>query len=96
MALCIKKGVAFVALFSALTASADWFDDLARTPKEQIHQPPKWIDHLATLPKVKPNDDIPFVLPIASSYMGDLSKIKRQREYKACRKANGDWAFCDL
>lgn len=94
MALCIKKGVAFVALFSALTASADWFEDLARTPKDKLHVPPTWLDHLATITKPKPSDDIPFVLPVPSSTIGKPSKQGRQ--LKACRNEYGEWAFCDL
>lgn len=94
MALCIKKGAAIVALFSAFNASADWFEDLARTPKDQIHKPPTFLDHLATKPRVyDQRDSFVFNPPQASSHIGKLTITKEKR---ACRNQYGEWAFCDL
>lgn len=93
MALCIKKGVAIVALFSSLSASADWFEDLARTPKYKLHVPPVFLDHLLKPPpQIEQEREFNIVFPDISSSMGKPSK---GRDLKACRQQNGEWGFCD-
>lgn len=98
MALCIREGAAIVALFSAFSASADWFEDLSRTPKTQIHQPPTWLDHLAKSPRyVEMPDGFSYQPPPVAASIG---RYVKPVEKKGCLLDIGDgkqkWGFCDL
>ena len=93
MALCFKKGAAIVALFSSFQVFADIPEYLLKpTPKNQIYQPPQWFARLANEPLRFTADA--YGLPEVKKYMGNLKH--NQPDKKGCRKANGEWGFCDL
>jgi hypothetical protein len=94
MALCIRKGAAIVALFSAFSVMADDHPEgVFKGNQKNPHKPPEWIFRLVSAPAVVRSSEFKFEVPQVKSTLGNPHKTS---EKKACRQQNGDWGFCDL